>query len=208
MIRRLPSACGGVVGPALFTAAWALGGAIEPGYSPVHEAISRLAAVGASVRLLMTTGLAGFGFGMLLYTNALRGAVSGPAWIAALAAGVAVFGVIAAPLGVSPMTDDVHGGFAIATYVALVAMPLLAARPLAAGGHLGVARLSVATGVASGLCLAGTVLGATPGLLQRIGLTLVDAWIVGSAACVLRTTSRSGEAGGEPATARRDPGRG
>ncbi len=207
MIRRFRSPYGGVAGPVLFAAAWALGGAIEPGYSPVHEAISQLAAVGASVRLLMTTGLAGFGFGMLLYAGALREAVPGPVWKAALAAGVAVFGVIAVPLGVSPMTDDVHGVFAIAAYVALVAMPLLAARPLAAGGRRGVARLSVATGVASGLCLAGTVLGATPGLLQRIGLTLVDAWVVGSAACVLRTSRSTGEAGGNTADAWRHPGR-
>ena len=205
MIRRLRSPYGGVAGPALFAAAWALGGAIEPGYSPVHEAISSLAAVGASVRLLMTTGLAGFGLGMLLYAGALRSAVPGPAWLAALGAGVAVLGVIAVPLGVSPATDDVHGGFAIAAYVALVAMPLLAARPLAAGGRRGVARLSVATGVASGLCLAGMALGATPGLLQRIGLTVVDAWVVGSAACVLRTTRSTGEPGGNPANAWRDP---
>jgi hypothetical membrane protein len=191
----------------VFAAAWALGGAIEPGYSPVDEAISQLAAVGASVRLLMTTGLAGFGFGMLLYAGALRWAVPGPAWKAALGAGVAVFGVVAVPLGASPMTDDVHGAFAIAAYVALVAMPLLAARPLAAGGRRGLARLSVATGVASGVCLAGTLLGEMPGLLQRIGLTLVDAWVVGSAACVLRTTRSTGEAGGNPANAWRDPGR-
>ena len=128
MIRRLRSPYGGVAGPALFAAAWALGGAIGPGYSPVHEAISQLAAVGASVRLLMTTGLAGFGFGMLLDAGALRWAVPGPAWKAALGAGVAVFGVIAVPLGSVPMTDEVHGGFAIAAYAALVAMPLLAAR--------------------------------------------------------------------------------
>ena len=194
-----------MAGPALFAAAWALGGAIEPGYSPIDDAISQLAAVDASVRLLMTVGLAGFGVGMMLYAGALRTAVPGPAWKAALGAGVAVFGVIAFPLGVSPMTDDLHGFFAIATYVALVAMPLLAARPLVAAGRRGIARLSVTTGVAAGLCLAGTALGATPGLLQRIGLTLVDTWVVGSAACILRTTGSTCEAGGNPATAWADP---
>ena len=148
MSRRLRSPYAGVAGPVLFVAAWALGGALEPGYSPVHEAISELAAVGASVRLLMTAGLVAFGVGMLLYAGALRSAVAGPAWIAALAAGVAVFGVIAVPLGVSPVTDDVHGAFAIAAYVVLVALPLFAAPPLAAGGRRGIARLSVATGVA------------------------------------------------------------
>lgn len=179
-------AYGGVVGPALFAVAWTVGGAVEPGYSPVDEAISQLAGVGATVRPLMTTGLAGFGIGMLLYAGALRHAVAGPAWKAALGVGIAVFGLIAAPLGVSPMTDDVHGVLATAAYTSLVAIPLLAAQPLAAGGRRALARFSVATSVVGGLCLAATVLGVTPGLLQRIGLTLVDAWVVGSAVCVLR----------------------
>lgn len=194
-MRRLRSPWGGVAGPVLFIAAWALGGAIEAGYSPVHEPISRLAAVDASVRLLMTTGLVAFGLALLLHAGALRAAVPGPAWKAAFATGVATFGVVAFPLGQTSMTDAVHGAFAIAAYATVVAVPLLAARPLAASGRRGVARLSVATGVVSGLCLAATVLGATPGLLQRVGLTLVDLWIVASAACLLRRgrTARSGE---------------
>lgn len=190
MRRRLGSPWGGVAGPILFVAAWVLGGAIEPGYSPVHDAISRLAAAGASVRPLMTIGLAGFAIGMLLYAGALRAAVPGLAWQAALGAGVAVVGVIAFPVGATSMGCDVHGAFASMAYVALVAMPMLAARSLAAAGHRRVATLSAVTGLAAGLCLAATVLGATPGLLQRIGLTLVDTWIVGSAACILRAATR------------------
>jgi hypothetical protein len=113
-------------------------------------------------------------------------------------------GVMAFPLGVSSTTDYVHGVFATAAYAALVAMPLLTARPLAAGGRRRVASLSVAAGVASGLCLAGTVLGPSPGLLQRIGLSLADTWVVGSAAWIARTTRNPGEAGGDPAPAWRE----
>jgi hypothetical membrane protein len=192
-MRRLRSPWGGIAGPAVFIAAWLLGGAIEPGYSPVHEPISGLAAFGASVRPLMTTGLLGFGIGMLLYAGALRAALAGPAWKAALATSIATFGVAALPLGLTSATVDGNGAVAVVAYATLVAMPLLAVRSLAASERRGAATLSVAIGVVSGLCLAATVLGMAPGLLQRVGLTLVDAWVVGSAACMLRQDGR-----GEP----------
>jgi hypothetical protein len=184
-MRRLRSPWWGIAGPAMFIAAWLLAGTIEPGYSPAHDAISRLAAVGSSVRLLMTAGFVGFASGMLLYAGALRASVPGPASKAVVATGIATFGVMAFPLGMNSSIDDIHGAFAIVAYSTLVATPLLAARPLAVGGHPGFAGLSVATGVVAGLCLAGTLLGTVPGLLQRLGLTLVDAWIVGSAAWML-----------------------
>ena len=193
VMSRLRSPWGGIAGPGMFITAWLLAGAIEPGYSPAHDAISRLAAVGSTVRPLMTAGFVAFAFGMLLYSGALRAAVSGPASTAVVATSVATFGVMALPLGVNSKIDDIHGAFAIVAYATLVATPLLAARPLVVRGRRGVARLSVATGVVAGLCLAGTLLGAVPGLLQRVGLTLVDAWIAGSAVWILRR--RSGGAG-------------
>jgi len=51
----------------------------------------------------------------------------------------------------------VHRRCAVLAYVTLVATPLLAARPLAASGHRRAATASVATGVASGLCLGASV---------------------------------------------------
>jgi hypothetical membrane protein len=186
--RRLRSPWGGIAGPALFVAAWAIGGARQPRYSPVDDAISRLAAVGVSSRPLMTTGFVCFGLGMLVYSGAVRAAVPGPAWVAVAGAGAATFGVVAFPLGWSAATDDVHGAFAVTTYAAVVAIPLLASRALAASGHRGLARLSVVTGVAAGLGLAATALGTAPGLLQRAGLTLLDVWLAASAACMVRAT--------------------
>ena len=190
MMRRLRSPWGGIAGPAIFVTAWLFAGAMERGYSPAHDAISRLAAVGSSVRLLMTAGFVGFAFGMLLYAGVLRASVPGPASTAVVATSIATFGVMALPLGVNSRIDDVHGAFAIVAYATLVATPLLAARPLAVGGRRGVARLSVATGVVAGLCLAGTLLGPVPGLMQRVGLTLVDAWVVASAVWMLGPRSR------------------
>src|SRR4051794_22518313 len=183
--RPMRSAWGGLLGPAAFVSAWIVSGALRPAYSPVNDAISRLAAVGAPRRLIMTGGFVGFGLGVPVYAAALRASVPGHAWKAALATGAATLAVAATPLDVSPTLDVVHGGFASAGYITLAATPLLAAGALAASGRTWAARLSVATGVASTICLAGTLPGPAHGLLQRSGLTLGDAWLAASAAWML-----------------------
>lgn len=179
-------AIGGIAGPFLFLAAWVISGAIDPGSSPLRTAISRLAAVGAPARPLMTVGLAAFAVGVLAYAAALRSSVPGPAWKAAAATGVATLGVAGVPLGVTGTLNDVHAAVASAVYVSLVAIPLLAAQPLANAGRGSSARLSVATGVLSLLCLVGAVLGFVPGLLQRLGLTLAHVWIIVSAVLLIQ----------------------
>ena len=196
------TAIGGIAGPVLFVAAWVLAGLLEPGYSPVEGAVSRLAAEGASTRPVMTAGLAGLALGMLLFAAALRASLAGPAWTAAFATGLLTLGVAAVPLGRTPATDDLHAAFAVAAYAALVATPLLAARPLAAGRPR-FARLSLAVAVASGVCLAASALGAGAGLFQRLGLTLTHAWIVMTAAWLLRDRA----APPAPGPARRAGGR-
>lgn len=185
LISHQRSAWGGIVGPAAFVSAWLVGGAMRRGYMPVDAGISRLAAVGAPTRPLMTAGFVGFGVGVPVYAVALRGSVPGSAWKTAAGTGLATLGVAAFPLDASSMTGIVHRGFAVLGYVTLAATPLLAARPLAAAGHRRAATASVATGVGSGLCLAAAVLGPAEGLLQRLGLTLGDAWLVASAAWML-----------------------
>src|SRR6202011_5852755 len=47
---------GGGIGPAAFVTAWATTGAATKGYSPIDDAISRLAAVGTTTRPFMTAG--------------------------------------------------------------------------------------------------------------------------------------------------------
>jgi hypothetical protein len=178
-------AWGGLLGPAAFVSAWIVSGALRHGYSPVEDAISRLAAVGAPRRLIMTAGFVGFGVGVPVYAAALRASVPGPAWKAAAAAGVATLAVATTPLDATPTLDLLHGGFASAGYAALAATPLLAAGPLAASGRRSAARLSVATGLASAICLAGTLAGPAHGLFQRSGLTLGDAWLAASAVWML-----------------------
>jgi hypothetical protein len=179
------AAWGGVLGPAAFVSAWAIGGAIRHGYSPVEDAISRLAAVGTTTRPLMTAGFVGFGIGVPVYATALRASLPGWAWTTALATGLSTLGVAAFPLGVSSSLDLVHGAWATFGYVTLAATPLLAARPLADAGHRRAAVASVLTGVASALCLAGTVVGPAHGLLQRTGLGFGDAWLAAGAVWIL-----------------------
>ncbi len=91
-------AIGGFVGPAAFVGAWTAAGLRTRGYSPVTDAISDLAAIGASTRSLMTAGFVVDGIGLTAFGLSMRTAVEGRAWMAAVATGVATLGVAAAPL--------------------------------------------------------------------------------------------------------------
>jgi hypothetical membrane protein len=157
-------------------AAWAVSGATTDGYSPVHEAISDLAAVGAPTRVAMTAGFVVFGVGLIAFGFALRTALDGRAWIAAVATGACTTGVAATPLG-GWSGDRVHAIFAGLGYITIVALPLLASIPFASSGRRGWALASRVTGVTAAFCLAATTLGPAHGLWQRLGLTVGDAWI-------------------------------
>ena len=65
----------GVVGPSAFVAAWAIAGARRDGYSPVDDAISRLAEVGASSRPVMNAGFVTFGVAVPTFAVAARAAL-------------------------------------------------------------------------------------------------------------------------------------
>ncbi len=189
--RRL--ALGGVVGPIAFVAAWAIGGFVTDDYSPVEDAISELAAVGASTRLLMTAGFVAYGIGVGLFAVALRHALPGRAWLAAAVSALATLGVAATPLDHSAFVDDLHGVFAGTGYVALAALPLLARPYLSTPRARGA---SVVAGAVSGVCLALTLTGDAHGLFQRAGLGAGDIWIVATAIALL---ARSGLRASSPA---------
>ena len=181
-------ALGGVVGPLTFVATWAIAGTTMPGYSAVDNAISDLAAVDASTRVAMTIGFVVFGLGVIAFGFALREALEGPAWIAAVATGGCALAVAATPLG-GWSGDAVHGAFAGLGYTAIVALPLLAYAPLVAGGRRAAAILSVLTGAVSAVCLVATTFGPAHGLWQRFGLTVADAWIVVTAGVITTTAA-------------------
>lgn len=168
----------GVIGPAVFIGAWSISAAVTSSdYSSIDDAISRLAAVDADTRTLMTAGFVGFGIALPVYAWALRRVVGGAAWLTAAATGLATLAVAAAPLDRSTTVDTWHGVFAGIGYVTLAATPLLAARPLWEHGHRALAGLGVIAGLTSGIALVATTTSLPTGLVQRIGLTAGDIWI-------------------------------
>jgi hypothetical membrane protein len=175
------AAVGGVIGPAAFIGAWTVGAAVTTReYSWIDDAISRLAAVGADTRAVMTAGFVGFGVGLPVYASALRRVVQGPAWLAAAATGMATLGVAATPLEHSATVDNLHAVVAGIGYVTLAATPLLAARPLLLHGHRALAAAGIVAGTVSTIALALTTTGLPTGLFQRLGLTASDIWVATS----------------------------
>ncbi len=185
MALRTAARVGGVLGPTMFLFGWIISALRTDEYSVIEDAISRLAAVGAPTRWLMTAGFIGFTVGVAFYAYGLRAKLDGPAWIAALIASIATLGVALFPLDHSSGVDLLHGAAAFTGYVALSALPLYAAPELARRGHRRAALLSRLCGTISSLALAATLLGPAHGLFQRIGVTVGDAWIAGSALWLL-----------------------
>jgi hypothetical membrane protein len=174
----------GVIGPVGFVAAWVVAGSRAKGYSPVHDAISQLAATDASTRWLMTAGFVCFGIAVPLFSLVLRRAVPGPAWIAAAVSGFATLGVAVFPLHVSSPIAALHGACASVGYVALALVPFLAGRVFAREGHRAAATASMALAATSAMCLAATPVADANGLFQRLGLGVVDVWLVVSAIAI------------------------
>lgn len=179
-------AVGGIAGPVGFIAAWTALGSRRAGYSPVHDPISRLAAVGAPTRPAMTAGFASFAVGVAAFSAALREGSNTGASRAAMATAVGTVALAALPLG-APRGDAPHAAAAGIAYVALAATPVLGARSLAARGSRRAAASSVACGIAIAAALtASTVLPSHRGLAQRLGLTIGDLWFMATAIGVLR----------------------
>jgi hypothetical membrane protein len=176
-------ALGGVVGPAAFIGSWLVAGTATEGYSHVDRAISDLAAVGASTRVLMTTGFVVDGLGLIAFGFAWRESMQSRAWIAAVMTGVGTLGVATSPLG-GWTGDRAHAAFAGLAYVSIATLPVLGARALARHGRRGWPRASVAVGVASATALAASTLGPAHGLYQRLGLTIGDAWVMAVAVSI------------------------
>ncbi|MEY2404512.1 MAG: hypothetical protein QOD38_2063 [Acidimicrobiaceae bacterium] len=126
----------------------------------------------------MTAGFVCFGVGVSVFALVLRDALPGRAWVAALVSALATLGVAAFPLHVSVTIDRLHGTFAAVGYVSLALVPLLAARTLSRRGRRSAAVSSTVVATLSAVCLAATPIAAANGLFQRLGLSVVDAWLV------------------------------
>lgn len=187
------TALGLAAGPAAFVAAWAVGGAQTPGYSPMYDAISRIAELDAPQRPLMTGGFLAYGALVLAGVPALRRSPIARAWPAVVVNGVATWAVAALPLGRSDQGDLLHGAAATVGYVSLAAIPALAAGPLARSGRRRAAALSVVATVGIGACLVATTVAEAKGLAQRSGLGIGDVWL--AAAGLAIAAGRLGAAG-------------
>ena len=183
-IRR--AASGGIAGPFVFVATWFVAGLVKPRYSMLHDPISELAAIHASTRPYMTAAFIVFAVGMFCYARALRAAPFGAAWVVAAISGLATAGVAAFPLHHSGTVDRLHGVFAGTGYVTLAATALWCGISLARAGSWQWAALALPAGVVCAVALALTLVGSFEGLLQRVGLTAGDVWVVCSALAVRR----------------------
>lgn len=181
--RRL--AVGGLVGPAAFIGAWGIGTAVTVGYSPVTEAISRLAAVGADTRVLMSAGFLVFSAASIPAAGAVRRAIPGSAWVGVVGTGMATAVVAALPLDRSEAVDAAHGVAAAAGYALFVYAAAAATVPLWKANRRPLAALSAAVAVLASATLVATPFVEASGLLQRIGLTSLDVWLVTVSAMVL-----------------------
>jgi hypothetical membrane protein len=188
----------GIAGPAAFVGAWVIGSVVKDRYSPVSDAISRLAEQGASTQPLMTAGFLGFGLLMPIYARALGQALNSRAVrIAVTTSAVATLAVAAFPLSEEGGTasDTLHNVAAGAAYAANVLGPIAAAPHLRSKAAR---RGSYALSAVMAAALIGSVaLDDLTGLLQRVGLTMYDGWAVALSLTVLGRT-----AGGRTASGR------
>jgi hypothetical membrane protein len=185
---RLAAVCG-VLGPSAFVGAWLLGGLQTQGYEPLRDAISQLAREGADTRPLMNTGFVVFGLLIPVWALLLRRVLGTGVAVAATVAGLATLAVGLLPLtreGGQPQ-DVGHAVAAGIGYIGMALTPLLAVAPLRRLGHTRAAATSAVVGIVSATALVGSLLVAQrAGGLQRLGLTVVDAWHVVVAVWVLR----------------------
>lgn len=189
MTRDSIGALCGILGPASFVGAWLVGGAVTEGYDPLTQAISELAAEGASTQPLMTAGLVAFGVLIPVWAQTLGRVLEQPALrVSVTVAGLATLAVALFPLtreGGQPQ-DLAHAVSAGIGYVAMAVTPLIGAVAFRRRGMPRAAAASALVGAVSAACLVGTLLVDGAGGLQRAGLTVVDAWYVVVAGWVLR----------------------
>jgi hypothetical membrane protein len=171
----------GVVGPLVFVADWAVLGAVRAQYSPVNDAISRLAETAAPTRTAMTAGFIVYGAGLVAYAGSRRSDLPRATRVLLAGTGLTTFGVAAFSLNATGK-GTTHAVFAGIGYATLAAAPLAAAQGWAGDpAHRSWVRASTVTGVVSAAFLIASTFAPAHGLLQRIGLTAGDAWVVATA---------------------------
>jgi hypothetical membrane protein len=130
VVNRIPrwAVASGVAAPVLLVGGWTIAEARQPpGYSPVRDTISALAARGATDRWVMTSALAGLGACYMVTALGLRPAR--PAGRAVLCGGGAATILVAAFPQPAHGNSVSHTVAATVAFVSLAAWPVFAARP-------------------------------------------------------------------------------
>lgn len=179
----------GALGPITFVVSWTVAGGVRTGYEPLDEPISRLFELGAPNRWMVIAGVVTYALGAIAFAGFLwgRGVRAGAVFMGL--AGAAALGIVAFPCspgcpGPGLATDDGHvlaagTNYASFALAALSTTVTFRRRHEAATGYLALS-LSLALVGAAGL--AAQAVGAPhDGLLQRVGLTSLDVWMVATA---------------------------
>ena len=199
-----------LAGQVLFIAAWIVGGALEPGYSHVEQAISELGASDATHPWIVNTGLVLFGLSIAALGPALlavlprrRATRVAMALFVMAGAAVVLSGLFQLDCGMTQdrCLDRFHAGelswqhsahlwLGLVFDLAFVATPFAIARSLWPRDS---GLLALACGV-SGVVILALFIGldqpdvGAAGLFQRIGLGVVHLWVLIVAVGVLHTT--------------------
>lgn len=186
----------GITGPLVFVADWAILGATASHYSPINDAISRLARTGASTRGAMTAGFIFYGGALVAYAASSSSNLPKAARALLAGTGLSTFGVAAFSLDALGKSNT-HAIFAGIGYATLSAAPLVAARIWAGcpDGRSWV-RTSTVTGIVGAALLIASTFAPHHGLLQRAGLTVGDAWVVATAVRALRSSRHQTDTAG------------
>jgi hypothetical membrane protein len=122
-----PAIVSAYLAPVLLIGGTVVAGALSPGYDPVRQTISELAAGDAPTRALMTVFFVLTGLCHLVTVTFARG-IGIPGRIAFLIGALATLGVAAFPLPTVAGSSATHTTFAMVGFIFLAAWPLLGMR--------------------------------------------------------------------------------
>ncbi|WP_129338236.1 DUF998 domain-containing protein [Cellulomonas endophytica] len=156
-----------VLAPVALVGGWTVAASREPGFDPVRETISALAATDAAAPAVMTAGLAVTGLAHVVTAAGLR-PLAARARLLHAVGGVATAAVAALP---SDVAGRPHGVAAGVAFVALAVWPAAAVRPGGTGpaGRTGAVAAAVLVGLLGWFVLELTA--PVPGVGDAVGLS-------------------------------------
>ena len=208
--RQALALCG-LIGPAAFTAAWALGTVRQPGYSVAHEHISGLAAPDADNPTVMTVGFLALGTSTVGFAAALEERLGGKGSTGSAGLGPALIGASGVAMVMAGLfrrdrmsnhpepgqtpgqsgINDVHDtASVVGALTSSVGLFVLAARLRREPGLEDLARPTMVAAAAGSGLLAWFARGVTRpgnGLVQRAGVTIPLLLMARLAVRLLRT---------------------